>query len=54
MTVEATHRDELLRRLPNARALPQIFVAGEHIGSFEDLEILDRDGRLAAMLAAGA
>ena len=30
--------EELRRRLPRARALPQIFVDGVHIGSFEDLQ----------------
>lgn len=44
------HRDEFARRLPRARAIPQIFVNGEHIGGSDDLEILDGDGRLEAML----
>jgi glutaredoxin 3 len=48
---EAGHREELMRRLPRVRALPQIFIAGEHIGSFEDLELLDRSGRLDALVA---
>ena len=31
------HREELFRRLPRGRAIPQIFVDGAHIGSYEDL-----------------
>jgi glutaredoxin 3 len=34
-----------------ADTTPQIFIDGEHIGGFEDLEEEDRTGRLAAMLA---
>ena len=29
---------EFRERLPRVRSLPQIFVDGEHIGSFEDLK----------------
>ncbi len=43
---EAEHLAEFARRLPRTRALPQIFIDGEHIGSFEDLQVLDADGRL--------
>ncbi len=44
------HRDEFVQRLPRARAIPQIFVNGEHIGGCEDLELLDQDGRLDALV----
>lgn len=44
------HRTELMRRLPRTRSIPQIFVDGEHIGGFEDLQIFDADGRLDEML----
>lgn len=47
---EAGHKEELLRRLPRARALPQIFIAGEHIGGYEDLQLLDDSGKLDALL----
>ena len=33
-TVLAEFRD----RLPRAKAIPQIFIDGEHIGGFEDLQ----------------
>ncbi len=44
------HRDEFVWRLPRVRAIPQIFIDGEHIGGCEDLELLDQDGRLDAMV----
>ncbi len=37
---EAAHRAAFMRRLPRAKAIPQIFVDGEHIGGCEDLELL--------------
>ncbi len=45
------HRDEFVRRLPRARAIPQIFIDGEWIGGCEDLEMLNEDGRLDKMLS---
>ncbi len=33
-------------RLPRTRAIPQIFVDGEHIGGLEDLRLHLADGRL--------
>ncbi len=46
------HRDEFIRRLPRARSVPQIFIDGEHIGGCEDLEILEKDGRLDELLSS--
>jgi len=43
------HMEEYARRLPRSRSIPQLFIGGTHIGSFEDLQILDGDGRLAQM-----
>ena len=31
--------EEFRQRLPRSRALPQIFIDGNHIGSLEDLQI---------------
>jgi len=39
-------RAELLRRLPRARTIPQVFIAGAHIGGSEDLHLLDQSGKL--------
>lgn len=40
------HREELLRRLPRAKAIPQIFVDGDHIGGYEDLRQLVDTGQV--------
>ena len=39
------HREELIERLPRVRAIPQIFIAGEHIGGCEDLQIIADSGK---------
>lgn len=44
-------RAEMLRRLPSARTVPQIFIGGKHVGGCEDLERLDADGALSALVA---
>lgn len=45
-----THREELLRRLPRSRSIPQIFINGEHIGGYDDLCLIDSSGRLRDMI----
>ncbi|MBI3375365.1 MAG: glutaredoxin 3 [Betaproteobacteria bacterium] len=49
----AQGRDELQRRLPRARSIPQIFIGADHIGGCEDLERLDANGTLNAMTTGG-
>ncbi len=44
-------RDEMIRRAGGRHTVPQIFIAGEHIGGSDDLDALDRAGRLDAKLA---
>jgi len=48
---EPDHMREYAERLPRTRSIPQIFIGGEHIGSWEDLQLLDGDGRLADMIS---
>ncbi|MGI9416016.1 MAG: glutaredoxin [Hyphomicrobiales bacterium] len=47
---EDAHRQAFMDRLPRARAIPQIFIDGEHIGGYEDLRLLDENGRLDEMV----
>jgi len=47
---ETQHYAEFIERLPRAKSIPQIFVNGEHIGSLEDLQIINEDGRLDRLL----
>ena len=48
---EPGNLEEFKRRLPRAKAVPQIFINGAHIGGYEDLRLLEEDGRLDEMRA---
>ncbi len=41
-------REEFVARLPRVKSIPQVFIAGEHIGGYDDLEILAERGELPA------
>lgn len=49
--LEEEHMLEMQRRAPDARTVPQIFIADELIGGFSDLDALDKAGSLDPMLA---
>ncbi len=44
-------RDEMLKRAPDARTVPQIFIADTHVGGFDQLWALEQAGKLDALLA---
>ncbi len=44
-------REEMVSR-SGRRTVPQIFIGETHVGGFEDLEVLERAGRLDPMLEA--
>ena len=49
--ISATHNhQQLLRRLPRARTIPQIFIGERHLGGCEDLELLESTGGLDAVV----
>ncbi len=43
---DETVPEEFRQRLPRTFAPPQIFIDGEQIGSYEDLVILESEGKL--------
>lgn len=49
--LEPARRDEMIERT-GRRTVPQIFVGATHVGGFDDLAALDRDGKLTPLLAA--
>ena len=53
ITADPEQEAAMVEASGGASTTPQIFIDGEHIGGFEDLEEEDRRGRLAAMLADG-
>lgn len=50
--MEAGKRDEMIKRSGGRRTVPQIFIDGRHIGGFDDLNALDKAGKLDPLLAA--
>ena len=48
--LEPERRQEMMERT-GRRTVPQIYIAGRHVGGYEDLVALDRAGGLAPLLA---
>ncbi|MDR3388391.1 MAG: glutaredoxin 3 [Rudaea sp.] len=44
-------RDEMLMRTQR-RTVPQIFIAGQYVGGYDDLVAADRSGKLSTILAS--
>lgn len=49
--VDPARRDEMTTRT-GRRTVPQIFIGDTHVGGFDDLSALDRNGKLTPLLAA--
>ena len=49
--LEPQRRQEMMDRT-GRRTVPQIYVGERHVGGFDDLAALDREGNLDALLAA--
>ena len=48
---DAALRSEMTKRSGGVRTVPQIFIAGTHVGGCDDLHALDHAGKLDAVLA---
>ena len=44
-------RTEMTQRAPGSRTVPQIFIDGKPFGGFDDINALDRAGKLDPLLA---
>jgi glutaredoxin 3 len=49
---EPARRDEMRQRARGRNAVPQIFIGSTHIGGNDDLQALERAGKLDSLLAA--
>src|SRR3546814_15273154 len=47
ITMGGEKRAEMIQRANGRTTVPQIFIDDRHIGGFDDLAALDRDGKLA-------
>ncbi len=50
VTMGGPKKAEMLKRKPDARTVPQIFIGGQAVGGSDDLHALDRAGKLDPML----
>jgi len=48
--LDSTQRDQMIAKT-GRRTVPQIFIGDRHVGGFDDLAALDREGGLAPLLA---
>jgi len=48
--LDPARRAEMMERT-GRRTVPQIYIAGHHVGGYEDLVALDRAGKLAPLLS---
>jgi len=48
---DPSKRAEMIQRAPGSRTVPQIFIGKIHIGGFDDMNALDRAGKLDPLLA---
>jgi len=50
ITMGGEKQDEMRKRQPSARTVPQIFIDGQAIGGSDDLAALEREGKLDTLL----
>lgn len=50
ITMGGPERDEMLKRAPGARTVPQIFIDGMAVGGSDELMDLERTGKLDMLL----
>ena len=43
-------RDAMIQRAGGRKTVPQIFIGSTHVGGYDDLSALDKDGKLDALL----
>jgi glutaredoxin 3 len=48
--LDSAQRDQMIAKT-GRRTVPQIFIGDRHVGGFDDLAALDREGGLAPLLA---
>ncbi|OYW22655.1 MULTISPECIES: glutaredoxin [unclassified Sphingomonas] len=51
ITMGGPKRLEMLQRANGGTTVPQIFIAGKHVGGSDDLAALEEDGKLDALIS---
>ena len=47
---DATKREEMLKKSNGAKTVPQIFIGEHYVGGNDELQTLDREGKLNSLL----
>ncbi len=51
VAADPARRQEMTTRAPGSRTVPQIFIGDTHVGGYDDMAALERDGKLDPLLA---
>jgi glutaredoxin 3 len=51
ISTDASIREEMMEKAGGRRTVPQIFINGTHVGGFDDMYAMDKEGKLDALLA---
>lgn len=52
VAADPAKRQEMMSRASGRHTVPQIFIGDQHIGGYDDMAALERNGKLDPMLAA--
>lgn len=52
VSFDADLREAMVQKAGGRRTVPQIFIGETHVGGFDDLSALDRQGKLDALVKA--
>ena len=50
VAIDASKREEMLKKSNGAKTVPQIFIDEHHVGGNVDLQALEREGKLNSLL----
>ena len=46
IAIDVTKREEMLKKSNGSRTVPQIFIGEDHVGGNDELQTLEREGKL--------
>lgn len=52
VSADPQSREKMLQRANGRHTVPQIFIDGTHVGGYDDMAALDREGKLDPLLAS--
>ena len=50
VAIDASKREEMLKKSNGAKTVPQIFIDEHHVGGIVELQALEREGKLNSLL----